>query len=232
MYAYLICMGCERMAEDVRVVKTRRDIEGAFLHLLEQRPFQKITVQMICREAMVNKGTFYRHYNDKYDLASQIARSMVMQLNACVDQNFRRVAAGGAPVMGSRAVLEVLQDLLPNLALLEGIGLPDVNLHLSVMRVISQDLRAYTPGGYPQKDADTEAWVIAHLMLAYPQYVRDMDDPMDLYDYIRSVHEASSAFLPWLRTQKPVPPAVPQQGGCILPTARPSLKKPKASVGL
>ena len=54
---------------DLRVVKTRKAIEQAFIRLLSQNTFDRITVQNILDEALVNRKTFYSHYSDKYELA-------------------------------------------------------------------------------------------------------------------------------------------------------------------
>lgn len=60
------------MAEDVRIIKNKRAIESALLHLLQKKEFSKITTQDICREALVSRSTFYAHYLDKYDLLEKI----------------------------------------------------------------------------------------------------------------------------------------------------------------
>lgn len=53
---------------DLRVVKTLRQIDRALLVNISQNPFQKVTVDMICEQAMINRSTFYKYYRDKYDL--------------------------------------------------------------------------------------------------------------------------------------------------------------------
>ena len=47
---------------DLRVIKTREAIEGAFIQLLRDKPFERITVQNILDKARVNRKTFYKHY--------------------------------------------------------------------------------------------------------------------------------------------------------------------------
>jgi AcrR family transcriptional regulator len=44
--------------------------------------FARITVKLIVERAMVNKGTFYRHYLDKYDLAEKAAARQLGELTA------------------------------------------------------------------------------------------------------------------------------------------------------
>ncbi len=57
---------------DLRVIKTRERIEEAFLELLKVKPLEKITVTELARVAMINKGTFYLHYLDIFDLYRQV----------------------------------------------------------------------------------------------------------------------------------------------------------------
>ncbi len=54
--------------EDLRIVKTLESIDKALLECLKKKPFNKITVGMLCEKARINRTTFYKHYRDKYDL--------------------------------------------------------------------------------------------------------------------------------------------------------------------
>lgn len=53
---------------DPRIIKTLRHIDSALLECLKEHDFRKITVDMLCRTAMVNRSTFYKYYADKYEL--------------------------------------------------------------------------------------------------------------------------------------------------------------------
>lgn len=53
---------------DLRVIRTKESIETAFLALLRTMPLEKITVTQLAKDARINKGTFYLHYRDIYDL--------------------------------------------------------------------------------------------------------------------------------------------------------------------
>lgn len=43
-------------------------MERAVLELMNQTPFEKITVRLICESAGVNRSTFYAHYTDICDM--------------------------------------------------------------------------------------------------------------------------------------------------------------------
>lgn len=54
--------------QDPRVIKTLRQIDDALLENIAKCPFEKITIDMICKSALVNRSTFYKYYLDKYEL--------------------------------------------------------------------------------------------------------------------------------------------------------------------
>lgn len=53
---------------DRRIVRTKKDIKETFISLLEEKGFEKISVSDLTEHANINRGTFYLHYQDKYDL--------------------------------------------------------------------------------------------------------------------------------------------------------------------
>lgn len=51
-------------------------IRKAFMHFLQEKEVSQITVAEICKEAAINRSTFYAHYTDIYDLADQLCRDL------------------------------------------------------------------------------------------------------------------------------------------------------------
>lgn len=62
-----------------RAKATRARIESAFLDLLKKKDIDKISIQELCREADINRSTFYAHYQDIYDLFDKIEENMAKQ---------------------------------------------------------------------------------------------------------------------------------------------------------
>ena len=60
---------------DIRIEKTDRAIEKAFLELRSKMPLEKIKIKDLCALACVNKSTFYAHYEDIYALSSRLETS-------------------------------------------------------------------------------------------------------------------------------------------------------------
>jgi len=63
--------------KDRRVVRTRAQIDGAFIELLHRRSYGNIRVSDITKKAGVGRATFYAHYSSKDDLLSSQFRRIV-----------------------------------------------------------------------------------------------------------------------------------------------------------
>jgi AcrR family transcriptional regulator len=53
---------------EIKVAKTKKLIKETLLDLIEEKGFEAISVRDITLKAGLNRGTFYLHYRDKYDL--------------------------------------------------------------------------------------------------------------------------------------------------------------------
>jgi|SRR5688500_7378301 len=68
---------------DARVRRTRDALGDALIALMQEKPFDTITVQDVLDRAHVGRSTFYSHYSDKDDL-----------LMSDADEFYERVAMG------------------------------------------------------------------------------------------------------------------------------------------
>lgn len=66
----------ETANEDLRVKRTRKLILEAMIELTAQKGFSTLTVRDIAKHAGINRATFYRHYQDKFDLLNQYAEAV------------------------------------------------------------------------------------------------------------------------------------------------------------
>ena len=99
--------------EDKRIRRTKKLLRQALTRLMQQKDFQSITVTDVVREADINRGTFYAHYRDVYDLREKIEAEMI--------EDFRELIADLHPVL-ARAVdyLEENREIVR--ALVRGAG--------------------------------------------------------------------------------------------------------------
>ena len=58
--------------EDRRIRRTKRLLRQALAELMNEKDFKDITVKEITDRADLNRGTFYFHYTDTYDLREKI----------------------------------------------------------------------------------------------------------------------------------------------------------------
>lgn len=65
---------------------TKKAILESFSHLLEQKPFDKITVKDIVEDCGINRGTFYYYYSDMYALIEDAFKSEVQRV---IGEEFR-----------------------------------------------------------------------------------------------------------------------------------------------
>ena len=70
---------------DHRVYVTHTLIRGAFTQLLKQKPIQSISIKELCERAGVNRGTFYAHYRDIYDLREKLEADMLSDVRSALE---------------------------------------------------------------------------------------------------------------------------------------------------
>lgn len=79
--------------EDARVRRTRDALGDALVSLMQEKPFDTITVQDVLDRAKVGRSTFYSHYSDKDDLlmsdAEEFFESVAMMLSVRGDTSDR-----------------------------------------------------------------------------------------------------------------------------------------------
>lgn len=66
--------------EDRRVLKTRKLIDDTCWALMQEKPFDEITVRDIAQRAAINRATFYRYHTDKFDWLEGKIREMVREV--------------------------------------------------------------------------------------------------------------------------------------------------------
>lgn len=60
---------------------TKRNIKNGLIILLENNKFDLITINQIAEEAEITRSTFYRYYEDKYDLLSEIEEEILNHIH-------------------------------------------------------------------------------------------------------------------------------------------------------
>lgn len=71
--------------------QTKADIREAFWRLYATKPIDKISVVQVCELAGYNRGTFYLHFSDIYDVLASIEESLLAGMTECVEACMKRL---------------------------------------------------------------------------------------------------------------------------------------------
>ncbi|MGD9605469.1 MAG: TetR/AcrR family transcriptional regulator [Bacilli bacterium] len=89
---------------DRRIKKTQILLKETLTTLIEQKELRNITVSELCELANINRGTFYLHYLDIYDMIEQFEKAIVGDLAAIIEKN--------SPISAEYYILPVLIQVI------------------------------------------------------------------------------------------------------------------------
>jgi AcrR family transcriptional regulator len=89
----------KKISNDPRSVRARKALHDALMDLLKQKPYAKISVTEITREAGLARHTFYNHFDDKGDLLNSLIDEILDEFfSETVELGVTLDAYGGDPV--------------------------------------------------------------------------------------------------------------------------------------
>ena len=128
-------MAAENM--DRRVRKTRTMLRLCLARLLKEKKIQEISVKEISEMADINRGTFYLHYRDVYDLLGSIEDDMFRQFNGILERN---TPSGEITERPSRLILELFSFIRENADLAQILMGPNGDIQfLNQLREVFKD---------------------------------------------------------------------------------------------
>lgn len=74
-----------------RTEQTKADLKEAFWRLYAEKPIEKTTVGEVCELAGYNRGTFYLHFHDLYDMLHGIEDTLLAGMTDCVEACMKRL---------------------------------------------------------------------------------------------------------------------------------------------
>ena len=93
-----------------RVQTTKKLLRDALLTLLNEKPLRSITVKELCTRAGLNRGTFYAHYADVFDLMAQIEDEMTTAFFAALEP----MISGAEPLSPPKLTKKVFECIETN----------------------------------------------------------------------------------------------------------------------
>jgi len=115
--------------EDRRVRRTKKQLTKALTKLLLKKSLRDISVIELTELADINRGTFYLHYRDVYDLYDQIENEIKNKFDSIIKSNLNKNTKG----VPYPLVLETLQFLKENSDVCKAILLTNDTAFLSYL---------------------------------------------------------------------------------------------------
>ncbi|WP_280771794.1 TetR/AcrR family transcriptional regulator [Salipaludibacillus daqingensis] len=118
---------------DRRIARTKRMIREALAALIEEKGFESITVRDITSEADINRGTFYLHYQDKFDLLKKCENEFFQEIEDIAKDikvnDIRKFSENQQPLAYSVKLLEYIKN---NAAFMRAVLGPNGNVAFQI----------------------------------------------------------------------------------------------------
>lgn len=80
-------MNTEKKRADRRIRRTENNLKQALLTLLQTKNINEISIRELSDLADINRGTFYLHYRDPYDLLRQLSEQFLSELQYLIEDS-------------------------------------------------------------------------------------------------------------------------------------------------
>jgi len=133
---------------DKRALRTKKLIRNALSELIEEKGFNDISITDLTSRAEINRGTFYLHYTDKYDLLEKVENEVMEEIREktqCIDSiNLLEVDTINEPIP---FIVELFQYFKDNSKFMKAILGPkgDPLFHHKVKEFIENNLFEKAP---------------------------------------------------------------------------------------
>lgn len=90
---------------DRRVRRTKALLLQGLIQLMEEKDIKDISVKELSDLADINRGTFYLHYSDVYDMLGKIEEELFREFNDILERDL--AGAGASPVIPRPVLLDL-----------------------------------------------------------------------------------------------------------------------------
>lgn len=120
-----------------RKKRTKEHFQQALIDLIKEKGFHSVTVKDIVNYAKYNRSTFYTYYYDKYDLAKELLKDKMQELEKSVGEPYQSVREINTAYLNNR-YLNIVTYIYKNRNFFELIKYDDTlpNLHTALQQTI------------------------------------------------------------------------------------------------
>ena len=109
---------------DTRFSITEISIKESFINLMKTKKFNNISVTDIAKQSNISRGTFYLHYNDKYELLENIENTILSEIKAIINLNYQKNSSKISMIN----IIEIFKHIKKNSEILKAIMIYNTNL--------------------------------------------------------------------------------------------------------
>ena len=148
------------MKVDRRVIKTEQALESALLKLMRGKSIDQITTTELCKEAGINRNTFYAHYPNPMNLLQRIEDEFIRLVVDLIDNT---VQENGYSMLLQRVFELIIEHKALSLVLLSRNGDPNyLRRIIETARVPGINYWRGLGTNLPQEDLDTLFTFLSH----------------------------------------------------------------------
>ena len=178
-------------AEKKEKISTRRTyllLSQALFSLLEENPFEKITLTQLCDASMVPRSTFYRYFEDKYDLLYYCLQTFFETVRLDRDIMYLKDGKGHAFVDKLISVIDQNKDSFTKICRTNKNGIFMDILRNYLMQIIEQILHQLQKEGCALKISQPVfTYLLADLYISMAKCYLEADHGQDPGSFSRDV---------------------------------------------
>ena len=178
-------------AEKKEKISTRRTyllLSQALFSLLEENPFEKITLTQLCDASMVPRSTFYRYFEDKYDLLYYCRQTFFETVRLDRDIMYLKDGKGHAFVDKLISVIDQNKDSFTKICRTNKNGIFMDILRNYLMQIIEQILHQLQKEGCALKISQPVfTYLLADLYISMAKCYLEADHGQDPGSFARDV---------------------------------------------
>ncbi|MDB3084071.1 TetR family transcriptional regulator [Clostridioides difficile] len=103
-----------KTSSDRRTIRTKKMIRSALAELIDEKGFNNVSVTDLTQRADINRGTFYLHYVDKFDLLEKIEDEIIQEIEEETKHldsvNMMNIDASNEPLPFMVKIFEYFRD--------------------------------------------------------------------------------------------------------------------------
>lgn len=169
---------------DPRVIKTNRAIYRAFIDLVNEKGFTAMTVQELLDEALINRKTFYKYFQDKYDLAERVGEAFLREFDDIVRQ---RLATGESalPMAQAEAVYQELYRRRDEIRAIWSIRTDRLDVLAEMRRRLQGVYLRLASATEAEGDTEFQAAMFSSLVINSYEHILERDAPFESHKLLR-----------------------------------------------